>query len=355
MRSLRIQKGRRLFNSIQHLRGLAATLVLIHHAIHKQGQISGTGGAWDFGISGVDLFFIISGFIMCHVTATRETRPSDFLMARVRRIIPLYWALSLVALAVYVVKPSLVNSSGGSTSLIGSFTLVPTGDKFLIQNGWTLSYEFLFYLVFALVLWAKTRYRLSAVVYLLITLVTAGALLSPTQPTVAFATNPILLEFVMGIAAYAYIASGAKPPVVNATALAIGVAGLIYASTVPVGDYRSLYYGLPFALVFIALVGSETLISRFSNTAISRLSTSIGDASYSIYLSHPFVLAGLGNIFKKLHLSPMLAVALMTVIALAAGYFCHITLEKKLTALFGKPARSSNTSSSKVTHTDGAA
>ncbi|MEK6295614.1 MAG: acyltransferase family protein, partial [Paraburkholderia tropica] len=63
--------------SIQYLRGLAAILVLLYHASHKQVQISGNGHEWQFGSSGVDLFFVISGFIMCHVTAHKKIRPVD--------------------------------------------------------------------------------------------------------------------------------------------------------------------------------------------------------------------------------------------------------------------------------------
>ncbi|CAN7647547.1 acyltransferase family protein [Paraburkholderia terricola] len=318
--------------SVQYLRGMAAILVLIHHAIHKQGQLSGSGGEWQFGVSGVDLFFIISGFIMCHITARRETTARDFLWARVKRIIPLYWILTLAALAVYIVSPNMVNSSGGTTTIFNSFTLIPTGDVFLIQNGWTLSYEFLFYLVFATSLWLRRSWRLSGVAAALVAMVALGILLKPNNPTLQALTGQLLLEFVMGIGAYRYINQQQHSQVVDVGLLATGVAALVVGLFVDHAGNRVLWYGLPYALIFAGFVSLDSVVARARIGLISRVLKKIGDASYSIYLSHPFVLSGMAIVIRKLHLqtAPSLSIVVMAVAAVCAGYACHEMLELKI-------------------------
>ncbi|MFM0405246.1 acyltransferase family protein [Paraburkholderia dipogonis] len=318
--------------SVQYLRGLAAILVLIHHVIHKQGQLSGLGGEWQFGVSGVDLFFIISGFIMCHITARRETTARDFLCARVKRIIPLYWTLTLAALAVYIASPNMVNSSGGTTTIINSFTLIPTGDVFLIQNGWTLSYEFLFYLVFATSLWIRRDWRLSGVATALVAMVALGVLLKPSNPTLQALTGQLLLEFVMGIGAYRYINQQRHSRVLDVGLLVAGVAALVVGLFINHVGNRVLWYGLPYALIFAGFVSLDSVVARVEVGLISRVLKKIGDASYSIYLSHPFVFSGMGIVIRKLHLqtAPSLSVAVMAVTAVCAGYACHELLELKL-------------------------
>ncbi|MEK6388140.1 MAG: acyltransferase [Paraburkholderia tropica] len=219
--------------SIQYLRGLAAILVLLYHASHKQVQISGNGHEWQFGSSGVDLFFVISGFIMCHVTAHKKIRPVDFIRARVKRIIPLYWTLSLAALAIYLIKPNLVNSSGGTTSIINSFTLIPNGEKYLIQNGWTLSYEFLFYTIFSLTLFKWCKLRIPLATFAILALVITGSVLSPENATLQFVTSKMLVEFLMGMIAFIYVNCSYRNALVDAMLLVTGATALYAASLIP--------------------------------------------------------------------------------------------------------------------------
>lgn len=320
--------------SVQLLRALAAVLVVVCHAVTKQGQISGTGAVWEIGGSGVDLFFIISGFIMCHVTANREVTARKFLVARVLRIIPLYWALTLVALLVYIVSPSLVNSSGGTTTVLHSFTLIPTGDKFLIQNGWTLTYEFWFYIIFAATLGFALRTRLAITSGIMVALAVAGSVLQPTNPTVMFLTAPIVLEFVMGIGAYLFVRYGPRSRELSALLVMIGAVILFfYALRGQVHVDRVFSYGIPMAFVFAGLVSAERTVRQAANTTLGRVVGTIGDASYSLYLSHPFALAATAFAIKRFGLQeyPVTSVAVLTAVALVCGYLCYALIEVNLT------------------------
>lgn len=318
--------------SVQILRAIAAVLVVVCHAVHKQGQLSGSGSVWELGGSGVDLFFIISGFIMCHVTAGRRTTAGEFLSARVLRIIPLYWALTLVALAAYAVNPALVNSSGGVTDVFGSFVLFPTGAKFLIQTGWTLSYEFWFYIVFAASLRFALRGRLIFVSAAMLGLVVFGMVAKPTDFTVRFLTDPLLLEFVMGIGAYLYLRSTACRPLCNLLLLTVGLVALVGLTGFGLRVNRVLAYGIPFMLIFCAVAGSEHAIRTISRSAIVRASCALGDASYSLYLSHPFALAAAGFVIRHFGIQryTVMSIALLCLIALIVGYACYSLVEVNL-------------------------
>jgi exopolysaccharide production protein ExoZ len=100
----------------------------------------------DWGMMGVDLFFVISGFIMVYITRDwREgggRKVPEFLFARITRIYPLYWVVSGALLAVWFVRPDLVFSSSRNTpELLNSLFLIPAHAYPLLEVGWTLVYE----------------------------------------------------------------------------------------------------------------------------------------------------------------------------------------------------------------------
>ncbi|WP_324710393.1 acyltransferase family protein [Pseudomonas citronellolis] len=320
--------------SVQYLRGFAALLVVFHHAIHKYGQISGSGDSWEFGASGVDLFFIISGFIMCHVTASREVEWKDFLFHRVRRIIPLYWLLTFVALAVFLINPSLVNSSGGNTSIVNSFLLIPDGNKFLIQNGWTLSYEFLFYFVFAFSLLVDYQKRYLIVATCFLSLVVLGIFIDFENPFLKFSTNSLVVEFLFGMAAYVFLQ---KRPgfFLSFVLIFLGIALLAFDFG-EIFNARALYYGAPYALVFTGVVGLEKQISSIGNGRFGKMLIALGDSSYASYLVHPFVLAVSGVLFRKLGIvsSGLALIFVMVLASVVIGYVTHVTIERWLLRIF---------------------
>ena len=103
------------------MRAIAALLVVFHHAAWKGEQYSTNPLAWfSIGSIGVDLFFIISGFIMCHTVNNKKVLFSSFIKARFIRIVPLYWVLTSMALVVFLFFPEKVNSSGGVTDVLAS-------------------------------------------------------------------------------------------------------------------------------------------------------------------------------------------------------------------------------------------
>jgi exopolysaccharide production protein ExoZ len=152
--------------TIQHLRAVAALGVVFYHA---SSQV--TGGHSDYvrmGAAGVDLFFIISGFIMWVTAIARDEPPGRFALKRLIRIVPLYWLITTAVLLLVLAKPDLMRSASLNLTHIASsygFIAWPhprSAHRFwpLVIPGWTLNYEMLFYAIVAIALFLPRRARL---------------------------------------------------------------------------------------------------------------------------------------------------------------------------------------------------
>ncbi len=318
------------------MRAIAALMVVFAHAAWKGAQYSDNAWEWfHVGSAGVDLFFIISGFIMCQTTFGKNVGFSAFMKARIMRIIPLYWALSLCALAIYLVMPDKVNSSGGTVSIFHSFTLLPTSSKYLIQTGWTLSYEFFFYFIFGFGLLFATSYKHLISIFIIFLLVSTGYLIGHQGVWPNFMTNPILLEFTMGIAAFHLLSRYKLGKLFSALSLLIGISLLVCVNVFgAVGD-RSLYAGIPCLFIFIGLFGFENTFLHMQHHWFSRLLKIIGDSSYSLYLSHPFALVMGAMTMKYLGLTAYGHVFVLGIVAGAtiAAILCYKLVEIPLSRL----------------------
>ncbi|MCT2387154.1 acyltransferase family protein [Erwinia pyrifoliae] len=313
--------------TIQWLRGLAALSVVIQHTAFKSHQYNYnilTG--YNIGSFGVDLFFIISGFIMCHVTS-EKTKPTEFLKKRLARILPLYWVLSLVALVIYIITPSLVNSSGGNTDIISSIFLLPTKDKLLIQNGWSLSYELFFYSIILISLLSRKKNIFLLTNLIIFALVLAGLLYRPKTEYLNFATNTLLIEFSMGsLAYYLYEKIPATNWFINLTLLTVGIAALTYQyANADMYDlkYRFLYAGTPMLLILLSLVLFEKNAKMVKISILEK----IGFSSYSLYLSHAFVLSASAKIISKITNNPFAFACSLVFLSVIFGFICYKLIE----------------------------
>ena len=93
--------------SLQYLRGIAALLVVAFHAAEYLARASGRPAGFPFtaGVSGVDVFFVISGFVITWSSAGRAMSPADFLWRRAVRIVPLYWFLTFIVTSIALLQP----------------------------------------------------------------------------------------------------------------------------------------------------------------------------------------------------------------------------------------------------------
>ena len=195
-------------HALQALRAIAASLVVVDHTLLElTGNRAGdklTSLAWILGSVGVYTFFVVSGFIMVHVSwaqfgGVRESL--GFFRRRIIRIVPLYWLGTLAALGFHRISATH-GAQDGLRELAYSFAFVPyPGDDGamspILPQGWTLNYEMMFYVVFALGLCAPRQFGLPAVCAALFAFVLAGPQFH--QASVAYLASPIILWFLLGI------------------------------------------------------------------------------------------------------------------------------------------------------------
>lgn len=158
--------GRGHLQSIQALRAIAAAMVVIYHLVHAENVYGGgatfLGGLAHFGFAGVDVFFVISGFIIATITAGRFGSTAgafDFLGRRALRI-PLYWLCSAAIVLTMIVRPGSLDASIAEKSILHSLLLLPQEGGPMLIVGWTLTYELFFYTMTAIALAVCSRSRI---------------------------------------------------------------------------------------------------------------------------------------------------------------------------------------------------
>jgi exopolysaccharide production protein ExoZ len=299
--------------SIQVLRAVAALCIVVHHGLYELDQLAARAGSatrWQSVLpleAGVDLFFVISGFVM--VYASRDMFGSTgaiipFLRRRLARIIPIYWVVTALYLVLSFGGLAPLNRVAPSIAEIAtSLFFIPfeRPDGFVqpvYSLGWTLNYEVMFYCLFALALPLKRAVAVPVVVGILMAMVMIGHLIPSSTTMLHFWTRSIIVEFGLGMIIGHMMLSGTRPDRKTGLLLIVsGVLLLIVGKTFPAFlPDRMLQFGLPAAMFVMAALAFD---APPENNPIIRPLTSLGDASYAIYLLHPFVLRGLGVISNK--------------------------------------------------------
>jgi len=286
--------------ALQYLRALAALAVVYHHATLQSHDYAAVLPG--FGAFGVDVFFVISGFIMVWIAREDDT-PGRFMANRIRRVVPLYWFFTLLMAAILLLVPhAFRNSAFDAAALIKSLVFLPhessahAGELWpIVAPGWSLNYEMYFYVLFALSLMVPMRWRV-ATISAAITLVFAGAVAvaghmdagvnetagGQLGALVSFFSESIVYEFVLGMLIGVAYRRGWRLP--SSTGWLLAILGLsLLALELPI--LHILRYGVPAALVVIGCL--------FLAVPHSRFGVLVGDASYALYLSHVFVLGAL--------------------------------------------------------------
>ena len=262
-------------------------MVLYHTLQASLGEHAIT--AWPNGSAGVDLFFVISGYVM--VGAGAGQAPSQFLVRRARRIVPLYWLLTAAKLAVTALAPTATpHTRPTAWNVVGSFMFIPARDAVglvrpVLPVGWSLNFEVLFYALFAACLALRLRPLWLGVP--LGALAVAGYFRAPGWPAPLMLTNGMVLEFWAGMA----LAGMNWRSVPRAGAWLLGSGAVALLALPLAGPWRWLVWGLPAACV---LAGALALQGAWG-ARVPRWVLAVGDASYAIYLVHPFVVGALAG------------------------------------------------------------
>jgi exopolysaccharide production protein ExoZ len=329
------------FVGVQALRGFAAMLVVLGHATQMVRERLGTGEVLHFGAAGVDIFFPISGFVMVVTTCRHwgeSGQAANFLLRRLIRIVPLYWAATLLKAGITLTLPSVVSFPElDAWHVIASFLFIPAWDAQhkalpLVVVGWTLNYEMFFYVLFAIALAA----RINPLWWLSASLLTLGFAPAPEWlGAVGSLAHPILLEFVGGmligwaVTKGVYLPERVAPICFLAALVAIAITQQLPDNFVLAN--RLALWGAPGAVIVMATLSMERRLAAYLTGWPER----IGDASYAIYLVHTFVLPVIGVVAQKLgllaHIPGPLLVAVLCLSSLIAGLLVHIGFEKPIT------------------------
>ncbi|MCJ8510364.1 acyltransferase [Rhizobium lemnae] len=333
-----------LYN-IQALRAISAILVAYYHVQPMINSAYNTDYSINFGAVGVDIFFVISGFIM-YYSAYGKANICSFLIGRFFRIVPLYWLSTLILVFFFMVgfRPNGLHFLDADTiwkSLLFIKTTFPDGRVDLILSlGWTLIYEIFFYVVFSLTSVFKSAERsLLALFFFFSILIFFGPYTSPTHPQIKDFFDPIMFEFLYGGVIATCIKNfqgrisgiGVVGKIRISGMLALSVAALVILEVLGLQtpqEWRVLTWGLLAAAIVGCLVLLELSGWRISNGFILL----IGNASYSLYLFHPIIMQGSIKILHKYALSnPMLEIItifLSLIAAILSSIMIYLYIEK---------------------------
>jgi len=333
--------------SLQILRFLAAAGVVAYHTpplILAATGVAPANGFYDAirsGAAGVDVFFVLSGFVIALTGPFAEPRPSGalFFWRRWRRVAPFYFIVSAIPIG-----HALGDLS--ADRLVATFLFWPApGPKLIgpyLEVGWTLSFEMAFYSAVALVLtggMAKRNIIIAAAIG--VVLIICRALF--TWDGFRFLASPLFLEFGLGVALasirHRLVRAGLWT---GGLLLALGLGAFAFEAILGMGDIGDVggepFYGHDLRRIFLfgipaaGVVAGAIMCERSCRGRAAGLVARGGDASYAIYLTHMLALSLIATGWRYLHgpMSPLLLVAMAVAGATAVGLLTHYVVERPI-------------------------
>jgi exopolysaccharide production protein ExoZ len=331
---------------IQYLRGVAALSVVIFHLSMQLYWMAPSSIRLSSLASGVDLFFVISGYIMVYSTGGgTKLSALEFLIRRMIRIVPLYWLATAAAVIVLLIAPKIAKQTIlAIPHVIASFAFLPASHPSapnvyapLVYVGWTLNYEMLFYVLFAIGIAAGSGLpnRVVAITSAPILILSAIGLFYRPTGILGFYANPIMIEFLLGM----YLALALSNLPKSKIYALLSLAGLVALFALPDGPEsdRVLRYGL-----IASIVVGTAVLGECPKVNLLHL---MGDASYSIYISHFFVLSAFAQLWTAILPAPRsyFGVACFysagILCAASAGLLCWSFVERPLSVWINQTRR----------------
>ncbi len=331
--------------NLHFLRVIAALAVVYFHMTSE----AGLNLSVSVGSRGVDVFFVISGFIIAQIGMGKK--PGEFLVRRLIRVVPFYWGATLFVFGIAFVFPALMRSTTADTThLLYSLFFIPhfsgaaDGMFPTLILGWSLNFEMYFYVVFAVSLALHGRYAPLAVSAFIGSVVLLNAALPFENPILQFYGRPITLEFVFGVlvfyicraagehkAAFARLSSLKWHLIIT---LAASVIALCAFEISPVRYPRYIVAGVPAFFIVLSSVLLERIYGIFTKNSLVQL---LGESSYIVYLIHPYIVyAFLRVVVKGVPLGMPATVALIVgllALTCAASIGIHVWFERPVMSL----------------------
>ncbi len=338
-------------DSMQMVRAIAMLMVLFIHLDAFSTRIFNypvfSGFFMPGGDAGVNIFFVLSGFIIFYVhkgDIGKKVKFFPYLIKRFSRIYPTYWAANLLIIPLHFLLPQFgLGDEREARTIIYSLLLLPQYHAPIIHAAWSLSNEVFFYLMFSLAIILKFK-RILPLVFLVL-MGTIFNIFYSFQGITVF-QNPFLnlifsyhnFEFLLGcLSAYLIVKYNIR---LKKMLLFIGSI-LIFSMIVierfygDLGALRLLGYGIPAFFVLTSLGAYEIREKlRVPGFLLPKVLLLLGDASFSIYITHQLFISGIGRVLKSLGLvdliGPFAVVIIIGIFTVLAGLIFHLKIEKPL-------------------------
>ncbi|WP_158881236.1 acyltransferase [Rhodanobacter sp. L36] len=328
-----------LLVNLNTLRAIAAIAVVYSHITSE----AGLHLRLSIGTRGVDIFFVISGFIIAYIGSRNSDR---FFLRRLIRVVPFYWVATLALFSVVLVAPHLLRSTQPDiVQLLCSLFFIPRETAYAgmfptLVLGWSLNYEMYFYVIFSLALLVSKRFApilcCMAIITMLLAITASGA----QNPSVQFYARPLVFEFVFGIGIFyllywveqhrAALQEAAAGRICLLLVLLVSLVAIFYVeSQQGFGLPRQISSGIPAFLIVL----SALLLERIYRVTVNnRPLFLLGESSYILYLIHPYVVYGLlRTVLRGEHHSLPVTIAIIVIllaVSSAIAIAIHLWFEK---------------------------
>lgn len=266
-----------------------------------------------------------------------------FLKRRVERIYPLYWVLTTLKIVIGILAPAVIGVAlGGPLRLVASYLLLPlergsNGLQPVLVWGWTLMFEMFFYLLFAMALGLRQK-PLLVVTPILGVMTALSFRLNPIEQPFGGYFDPILIEFVYGMLLYeAFVwwheRKRRYPLLLSSSFGAVGLLILLRSHSAEFTHGRPFVWGLPSLMI----VASALLMEDRLGSKVPKLLLILGDQSYSLYLTHVFMLAVISALYRRMHGGGVLAGAYPLAAVFSsyiAAHLCYMLIEHPCIVFF---------------------
>ena len=327
--------------SIQVLRGISVILITYIHAVQHYPKRDNynffviTENFTNFCASGVDLFFVISGFIMMYITKSKKISFKTFLLKRFNRIVPYYWIWTIVfAVLMWFFSNNYIKDP---LNIIASILFIPMmaldgSRQPVLSVGWTLNHETLFYFCFGLIyLYNKNKKINSALLSTILVLLIVNGVY-----------RILILELIMGVIVFNLWRKNIISLINHKVRYVLFVIMILVGLTINYltadicygnDNLRCAFWGLGCSIILFSLVSLESNFEKFKQlTSYIGLSflKYIGDASYSIYLTHWFFCLLSLRVSYYLKINSILYVLSLVIIMIFFGVLAYKYIERPL-------------------------
>jgi exopolysaccharide production protein ExoZ len=318
--------------NLQGLRIYAAIPVVLYHTKFS------LPGVRPIGIFGVHLFFLLSGYIMASICDGDSTA---FAKRRLIRILPLYWTLTLLLYVVAWKFPHLMNATRALPSeLIKSLLFVPFAKSNglyqpILFVGWTVNCEMFFYMMLALAVLINRRRAALLGSAMMLSVMGLCSLFSSESAIARFYSNPVLLECIFGLLSYYCVRYAVQrlTPAMKPALLAAAVGAMVLLPAIE--EWQWLYH-LPAVVRYgplcFVLICSVCLLASLGTDLKPGTIVLLGDASYVMYLTHPYVIQFfdrvVGRVIPIFHVDKPVGCLIAMVFVMPISAFLYLKIDK---------------------------